>query len=118
MIELIAADPDHADKKFVWYDTKNFEDHAVEGLGCTGFPCISLVQLKEENDEDIYTKTLPEISKEHIQSFFQDHKDGKLTPVVFPEMDDMEDEDYEDEDFSDDEDENMEDIGEAEPVEM
>merc|ERR1719268_695322 len=95
MIEQVASDPDHGDKKFVWYDTKNFDDYTVESLGCKEFPCISLVQLKEDDDEEIYTKTLPEISKDHIQSFFQDHKEGKLTPEVFPEWDGMDDEDDE-----------------------
>jgi len=66
----------HKDKTFLWYDTKKYEEHAAEELGCIDFPCLSLVTLDEDGRESFFTRTLPAITPEHINDFFRDQQAG------------------------------------------
>jgi len=100
--------------KFVWYDTAALEDHAIEGLGCAQFPCLSLVKLgDEENDEEevVYTRSIEAISPENIASFLQDVKDKKIEPYV-PDYEEFDDEDYDDYEGFEDEDDEQEEVPE------
>merc|ERR550534_902659 len=70
---------------FVWFDTKESEEAAVEELGCAKYPCVSLViPGSEENEEEdtIYTRSLEQITPEEIASFLQDVIDSKVDPFL------------------------------------
>jgi len=105
LIEKVAkADTEH---NYVYVDTMNKENPANEVLGCTEFPCLSLVQLDDNGEGKTFTRHLLEVSEDHINSFIKDAKSGNIIPAQ-----DHGDEYDEDEDAYEPYDENEDDADE------
>jgi len=98
---------------WVYYDSDTYNDHSVEGLGCTNLPCVSVTSPTEADDgnEWVYTKPLSfangdlKSAEAEIKKFVIDVKNGKAQEFEHTiDMGEDDDQGFEDDDDLDEDD--------------